>query len=383
MRAMGCVMSEVKEIPMNSIVVERQTIRTPAKIRSRFGRRAILLSAAAIAIGAGIAVYGAHWLTVGQYLETTDDAYVGGDVTVISPKVAGNIAQVAVTDNQFVHAGDLLLTIDDRDYRAALAKADAAVAGDEATLANLDATRKLEEAMVAQAQANIVAADAETVRARDDDSRYRQLAATFAASVQRSQQAEAEFKEASAGGSKARAAEVAAERQLDVIDTQKQQAQAALAGSIASRETARLNLIYTELRAPIDGVIGNRSARLGAYVAAGTQLISLVPAHGLWVDANFKEDQIAHLRPGLPVTITADVLPGTTFHGHVASIAPATGAQFSVLPPENATGNFTKIVQRVPIRIALDAGDSNLGALRPGLSTTVVVNTHPDSSSAQ
>jgi membrane fusion protein (multidrug efflux system) len=146
---------------------------------------------------------------------------------------------------------------------------------------------------------------------------------------------------------------------------------------MAERDLARLNLGYTDLRAPIDGTVGNRSARAGAYAMVGAQLMSLVPASGLWVDANFKENQLAHLRPGMPATITADVLPGEVFRGHVVSLAPATGAQFSVLPPENATGNFTKIVQRVPVRIVLDGDAAVLGSLRPGLSVTADVDERP------
>jgi membrane fusion protein (multidrug efflux system) len=159
-----------------------------------------------------------------------------------------------------------------------------------------------------------------------------------------------------------------------VIDTQKQQAMAALAGASADRDTAQLNLGYTELRAPIDGLVGNRSARNGAFASVGAQLISLVPAHGLWIDANFKEGQLARMRAGMPVRIDADVLPGEVFHGHVASLAPATGAVFSVLPAENATGNFTKIVQRVPVRVLLDGDAATLGVLRPGLSVTARVD---------
>ena len=230
----------------------------------------------------------------------------------------------------FRSAGDLLVKLDDRDYRAALAKAMAAVAGQQATLANLDATRHLQEAMITEAQAGITAADAEIDRARDDQVRYRQLSATAAASLQSYQKADADYKKAIAAGERARAALLATERQLVVIDTQKQQAEAALAAAIADRDTAELNLGYTEVRAPIDGVVGNRSARTGAYATVGAKLISLVPAHGLWVDANFKESQLARMRPGLPVAIEADVLPGQVFHGHVASLAPATGAEFSV-----------------------------------------------------
>jgi membrane fusion protein (multidrug efflux system) len=159
-----------------------------------------------------------------------------------------------------------------------------------------------------------------------------------------------------------------------MIGTRRQQAAAALTQAVAERDIARLNLGYTELRAPIDGTIGNRYARNGAYAAAGSHMMAIVPARGLWVDANFKESQLARMRPGLSATIEADVLPGRRFHGHVASMAPATGAQFSVLPPENATGNFTKIVQRVPVRIVLDDADGVLGTLRPGLSVQAEVD---------
>jgi membrane fusion protein (multidrug efflux system) len=328
-------------------------------------------------IGLGAAWYGYEWWTVRRFIESTDDAYVGGDVTVIAPKVAGLIAEVAVTDNQAVRAGDLLVKLDDRDYRAALAKAAAAVAAQQATLANLDATRLLQEAMIAQAEAEIAAANAEAARSRFDVARYHRLASDQYASVQRFEQADADNKKAIAGAEKARAALAAAQRRLDVIDTQKQQAAAALGQAIAERDLAQLNLDYTELRAPIDAVVGNRSARTGAYATIGAQLMSLVPTQGLWVDANLKESQLAHIRAGLPATIEADVLPGRVFHGHVASLAPATGAQFSVLPPENATGNFTKIVQRVPVRILLDDDASRLGILRPGLSVTAAVDERP------
>jgi len=293
---------------------------------------------------------------------------------VSAPKVAGFIAEVAVTDNQFVHAGDLLVRLDDRDYRAALAKAAAAVAGQQATLANLEATRRLQQAMIAQAKAELTATAAEIARTTYDVERYRSLAQTQAASVQRFQQADADHQKALAADARARAALEAAERRIDVIDTQTQQTLAALAGAVAERDTAQLNLDYTELRAPIDGTIGNRSARAGAYATVGAALVSVVPARGLWVDANFKESQLARMRPGMKVSIAADGLPGEAISGHVTSLAPATGAVFSVLPPENATGNFTKIVQRVPVRIALDDEAATMGRLRPGLSVTAAVD---------
>ena len=356
-------------------IAPRGDILAPSPVRTaRISRKQLAIAAGALALGIGAALYGYNWWTVGRFIETTDDAYVGGDVTVIAPKVAGFIAKVAVTDNQDVHAGDLLVKLDDRDYRAALAKAVAAVAGQQATLANLAAQRSLQLAVIAEAQAQLTATAAEIQRSREDVERYRTLAQDHAASLQRSQQADADYQKALAADAKARAALEAAQRQLDVIDTQCQQTAAALAAAIADRDTAQLNVGYTELRAPIDGTIGNRSARDGAYATIGAPLISLVPAHGLWVDANFKENQLAHMHAGQPVTIDADVLPDRTFHGHVASLAPATGAVFSVLPAENATGNFTKIVQRVPVRVLLDGDAADLGLLRPGLSVTANVD---------
>jgi len=362
---------------MSTTVLERVTVAVPTKADRRLVTRRLAIAGAALLVALGAAWYGHDWWTVGRFIESTDDAYVGGDITVIAPKVAGFIAEVAVADNQAVHAGDLLVRLDDRDYRAALAKTEGAVAAAQAALANLDANRRLQEAVIAQAAAEVAAADAEVARAQFDVVRYRRLAADQFASPQRFQQADADHKKGIAGADKARAALAAAQRQRAVIDTQKQQADAALAEAVAERDLARLALGYTELRAPIDGTVGNRSARTGAFATVGAQLMSLVPASGLWVDANFKESQLARMRPGLPSTIAADVLPGEAFRGHVASLAPATGAQFSVLPAENATGNFTKIVQRVPVRILLDGDAARLGRLRPGLSVTADVDERP------
>lgn len=331
-----------------------------------------ILASVALAL---FAWYGLHWWTTARFIEKTDDAYIGGDVTVIGPKVAGYIDQVLVTDNQRVKAGDVLIRLDSRDYRAHLAKAEGAVEAEEALLANLDATEQLQHAVIGQARAGIDAAGAETARSRNDNARYRKLVGSNAVSVESAQRADATFKTAQALSSKAQAQWLAAQRQLAVIDTQKQQARAALIQARAERDLAQLNVDYTELRAPIDGVIGNRRARVGAYAQAGSQQLSVVPASGLWVDANFKEDQLSHMVPGQRVIIHADVLAGQTFHGHLDSLAPASGSQFSVLPPENATGNFTKIVQRVPVRILLDPADGVLGHLRPGLSVTAEVDT--------
>jgi membrane fusion protein (multidrug efflux system) len=341
----------------------------PTPGRKRLITRAVLLLAAL-----GAAGFGYHWWSEGRFLEETDDAYIGGNVTVVAPKVAGYIAQLEVSDNQLVHAGDVLARLDDRDYKAALAKADGAVAAAEAALANLDATRELQQAVIGQARAGVAASGAETARARDDQTRYQNLSAKAAVSLQSAQRADADYKQALAGDQKSQAQLMAAQRELDVIGTRKLQARAALEQAVAERDIARLNLEYTVLRAPLDGTIGNRRARAGAYATVGNQLLSIVPSHGLWVDANFKEGQLARFKPGQRASIKADLMPGHVYHGTVASLAPATGAQFSVLPPENATGNFTKIVQRVPVRIVLDEADANVALLRPGLSVTAEVD---------
>jgi membrane fusion protein (multidrug efflux system) len=333
---------------------ERVTSEPSAVKPKRTRKRLFIRGGLAVAAIAALS-YGYHWWTDARFVQTTDDAYVGGDVTLIAAKVPGYITDVAVTDNQQVHVGDVLIRIDDRDYRAALAKAEGAVAAQEALLANLDARQNLQLATIAEAKAAAAAVNADTVRAHDDQVRYANLVAKSAVSIQSSQKADADYKQSLANGEKAKAGVLAAQRQLDVIATQKLQAQAALAQAIAERDLARINLGHTELRAPVDGTIGNRRARVGVYAGNGGQLLSIVPSKGLWIDANFKEGQLAKMKPGMRAAI---------------------GAQFSVLPPENATGNFTKIVQRVPVRIVLDEEDAKLGVLRPGLSVEAEVDTH-------
>jgi membrane fusion protein (multidrug efflux system) len=347
----------------------------PPQARRKPNARHVGVVTLAVLAAAGLATFTHHWWTVGRFIQSTDDAYVGGDVTVIAAKVPGFIAALAVTDNQAVHAGDLLLKLDDRDYRASLAKAQAAMGIQRAALINLNAQRHLQEAVIAQAQAEINATDAETARTHTDQVRYEKLLQTGAVSIQNFQQADADHKRALAAGKKAQAALEAAQRQLEVIASQHEQVIATLAAAAADRDLAQLNLGYTELRAPMDGTIGNRSAQIGAYASSSAQLISLVPVRGLWIDANFKESQLAKIHPGSPATIKVDSISGKTFHGHVVSVAPATGAQFSVLPPENATGNFTKIVQRVAVRIVFDDEADTCEQLRPGLSVTAKIDT--------
>jgi membrane fusion protein (multidrug efflux system) len=360
---------------VSSALLADGAVAPAPQVTQKTSRRRLLVGAGAVVVLLAVIVYGFDWFTTGRFIESTDDAYVGGDVTDIAPQVSGVISRIAVGDDQFVHRGDLLVQIDDRDFSAAFAKAKAAVAGDQAMLANLDATTRLQYAMIEQAQAEIVSAQAQAVLARRNQGRYARLAGSNAGSLQDSQTADANNAEAQAGVQKALAALAAAQAQLDVITTQKAQAQAALAGALADQTAASQNLGYTIIRAPFDGVVGNRSAHLGGYAAAGAQLISIVPASGLWIDANFKEDQLARMKPGEPVSIIADVNPHAKITGHVVNLAPASGDIFSVLPAENATGNFTKIVQRVPVRISLDGAAGVLGLLRPGLSVTASVDT--------
>ncbi|RFB76578.1 HlyD family secretion protein [Methylovirgula sp. 4M-Z18] len=361
---------------MNKAVSEAEVqagaVPLPAKKRSR--KPLLVLTVAAVVAG-GI-WYGDQWWQVGRWQETTDDAYVGGDATALSPHVAGHIAEVLVEDNQAVSKGQLLVRIDARLFQAALDRAQANVKEQQATLDNLNARLTLQLSSIKQAEADLVAKKAEAVFTAQDAKRYLALASSNAGSEQNAQKAAVADQQAQAAIDASEAGLAAANQQLKVLGTQIEEAQANLAVAQADLETARLNLGYTEVRAPIDGYIGNRAARVGAYVADGGYLLTIIPSSGLWIDANFKEDQLERMKPGQSTMVVADVAPGHTLQGHVVSVAPATGAVFSVIPPENATGNFTKIVQRVPVRIVID-GASAAGTLRPGLSTTVTVDVRP------
>ena len=340
--------------------------------------RARLKWLAYAAIGGVIAFagarYGYEYWSVGRFIESTDDAYAGGNVTPISPHVAGFVSQILVGDNQYVRAGQPLIRLDDRDFRAAADRAAAIVKAREATLESLERKQTMQETAIRQAKADLDAKQAQATFAKEDDQRYRDLAQTAAGSRQNAERAAALNLAAEASVASSEAGLDAAKQQLTVLDADIAVARADVAQAEADRHTAELNLGYTEIRSPIDGYVGNRAAEIGAYVSSGAYLVTIIPAHDLWVDANFKESQLEHMTPGEAASVVADVLPDHVFHGHVVSVAPATGAVFSVIPPENATGNFTKIVQRVPVRIKLD-DDPMLRALRPGVSTTVGVDT--------
>ncbi|HUZ64913.1 MAG TPA: HlyD family secretion protein [Acetobacteraceae bacterium] len=358
-----------------SSLAGRDTLIAPARARARGGLRRLVLAGAALAIVAGGGWFGYRWWTVGRFIESTDDAYVGGNVTAVAPHVGGFVTDVLVADNQRVRAGQLLIRLDARDYRAALAHAQAVRVGRTAALAGLRAEYAEQEAAIRAQAADLAAKSAQARFAAVDAARYRVLASASAGSRQDAQRSEALDAQARAAVTAADAALAAAREQLAVLAARIAEAAAAVAQAGADLDTARLNLGYTEIRAPIDGYVGNRAAQVGAYVSAGSYLLSVIPASGLWVDGNFKEDQLARMAPGEPATVIADILPGHVFHGHLVSLAHGTGAVFSIIPAENATGNFTKIVQRVPVRVALDAADPKLRLLRPGLSTTIGIDT--------
>jgi membrane fusion protein (multidrug efflux system) len=331
----------------------------------------ILVVALLVAAGAGA---GWYWWTEWRFIETTDDAYVHADTSVISPKIEGYIKEVRVRDNQPVEPGEVMFVIDDRDLAAKLAKAEAAVATAEATVATYANRLSYQQAMIGQAAAAVEAAEIDLDRARLDHRRYAALVTSDFASRQRFETAEAESRRAQAALDKARAALVAERNQLAVIESQKREEEARLAQDRASLALARNDLDSTIIRAPFAGIVGNRAGRVGQYVKPGTHLAALVPLPHVYVTANFKETQLTHMRPGQKAAIRVDAYPEHSLTGTIESFSPASGAQFSLLPPDNATGNFVKIVQRVPVRIALPADSELIRLLRPGLSVTVSVD---------
>jgi membrane fusion protein (multidrug efflux system) len=347
------------------------------KISLRPSQKAVKRTALALALVLGIAAaadFGYGYATTGRYLETTDDAYVKADSTIISPKVSGYIAQVQVGDNEKVKASQLLARIDDRDFKAALDQAHADVNASEAAVRNLDAQISLQAPIIEQGTADVAAAEANLQFAREEQARYDGLMKTGSGTIQRAQQTDAALREKAAQLQHGKSGLLAAQRKVDVLTTDRAKAVAQLDRSRAVEAQAALNLSYTQITAPVDGTVGARSLRVGQYVQAGTQLMAVVPLDAVYVVANFKETQLTHVRNGQPVEIEIDSFHGTKLRGHVDSLSPASGLEFALLPPDNATGNFTKIVQRVPVKIVLD--DHTLtGLLRPGMSAEPTINT--------
>ncbi|MBB3226542.1 membrane fusion protein (multidrug efflux system) [Luteibacter sp. Sphag1AF] len=345
---------------------------------------------AVLAMAAGVVVLVAalmYWWIVARYHESTDDAYVRADIVSVSPRVSGYVATVLVQDNQEVKAGDVLAHIDDRDYAAhvafatsnvAAAKAD--IAGREAAITHLDAQAAEQTSQIAAAEAELEAREAAARKASLEMDRQKSLRREQIASEQQWEAAQADAAMSASATAAARARLSAARQALTSLRTDRVRAQAALDGAHAelakaqaSFDLASLDLAHTEIRAPAAGMVGQRSLRAGQYVAVGTPLLAIVPRQ-TYVVANFKETQLGRVQRGQPVDVEVDALGGRVVHGHVESFAPASGAEFALLPPDNATGNFTKVVQRMPLRIALD-GDS-AALLRPGMSVVTTIDTH-------
>jgi membrane fusion protein, multidrug efflux system len=340
-------------------------------------RHAIKRAAIGLALALGIAAavdYGYGYVTVGRYLEATDDAYVKADSTLISPKVSGYIAEVLVSDNEKVRDGQLLARIDDRDFKTALAQAQADLAASEAAVRNLDAQIELQKPVIAQQAAEVDAADANLKFAEQERARSDELMKSGSGTVQRAQQTDAALRAQTAQLQQGKAGLVAANKKLEVLATDRAKAVAQVDHARAVKQQAALNLSYTQITAPVEGTVGARTLRVGQFVQAGTQLMAVVPLDQVYVVANFKETQLTHMREGQPVELRIDSFRSTPLKGHVDSLSPASGLEFALLPPDNATGNFTKIVQRVPVKIVLD--ENNLsGLLRPGMSAEPVVDT--------
>jgi membrane fusion protein (multidrug efflux system) len=354
------------------IVNDKSAMPAPARRRGLIRKGAL-----ALALLAGTAVagsYGHDYWTTGRFLESTDDAYVKADYTTIAPKVAGYIDAVLVQDNQRVTAGQVLARIDDRDFRSALAQANADVDAAAAAVRNLDAQIVLQQSLIEQARAAIDVSRAALTFADADAERYRDLMKTGSGTIQRAEQTESARGQAAAQLQRDQAGLVAAQNKVTVLATEREQARAQLDRSRALAHQAELNLSYTTITAPVDGTVGARSLRLGQFVSAGTQLMAVVPLNATYVVANFKETQLTFMRDGQPVELRVDSFPHLALKAHVDSVSPASGLEFALLPPDNATGNFTKIVQRIPVKITLD--DSRMaGLLRAGMSVEPTVNT--------
>ena len=345
----------------------------PVPARSRLRR--LLIGGAGLAALALGAYYGWNYWTVGRFQVSTDDAYVQADTITIAPKVSGYLSAVLVGDNEPVKAGQVLARIDDRDYKVALEQADADVAAARAAIASKEAAIETQGSVIDAAKATILVDQANETFAGQENKRYVDLASTGYGSVQNAQQATSRIAAARASVQRDTAALASAMKQVALQKAELAQAQAALAHDEAVRSQAGLNLGYTAIVAPADGVVGNRTLRVGQFVQAGTQLMSVVPSAEAYVVANFKETQLTDVRRGQPVDIEVDMFPGRVYHGHVDSLAPASGQTFALLPPDNATGNFTKVVQRIPVKILLDANGADAGDLRPGMSVIPSIDT--------
>ena len=333
-------------------------------------RRWILMGLAPVAVAVIAYVY----LTGGRY-QSTDDAYIQSDAVTVSPKVSGYIEQVYVGDNQNVKAGTPLARIDPRDYRAQAAQYQAQIDVAKANADNVRAMIREQESSITQARAQLSSAQTDARFNSGEVDRYAPLAASGAETREKLTSLRNQAAQSAATVAAQRAALESAQRRIGSLTAQVRQAQAQGETAQAQMAAADVNLKSTIVRASVDGRIGDKSVRVGQFVQSGTRMMSVVPLQAIYITANFKETQLGRMRDGQPAAISVDALPGVALHGHVESVSPGTGAQFSLLPPQNATGNFTKIVQRVPVRIAIDAGSDARRVLVPGLSVSVNVDT--------
>ncbi|RLV61332.1 HlyD family secretion protein [Parashewanella curva] len=336
-------------------------------------KRSPLIRAFALVFVVILAV-AAYWFSYGQYFESTDNAYTAGDVTNISAQISGKVIQSFVSENQKVSAGQLLGKIDDRDFLVSIEKAKANVTLASTELETLHAQQQLQQSKISQAKSKIASAQAQYNLAKQQVIRAKSLIKSNYASQKDLDTAISQQKVTQAQVKEAQAGLQAANDSLNVITSQLQQAKAKISVANAQLEQAKIALSYTKIKAPVDGVVGKKGLRVGLYVQPGMPLLSVVPSDKIWVTANFKETQIADIKPGMKVELALDAYPDTPLEGEVESFSPATGAQFALFPPENATGNFTKVVQRVPVRIKLLHPEKLQGRLIPGLSVEAMVD---------
>jgi membrane fusion protein (multidrug efflux system) len=342
-----------------------------------------LLLVSAVPLGLALATASAvYYFTSARFVVSTDDSYVQADSTIVASRVSGYISAVLVEDDQPVRAGQVLARIDDRDFRAALDQARADARAAQAEVDDLRAQLAQQDTLIARARAGVAASESAVDVARLNQVRYRKMADIGFGSQQQAQEADAEERGRSADVERDRAALANAQQQVYVLRAKLGQAQALEERSGVLERRSALQLSYTTIIAPIDGVVAARTVRLGQYVQAGTQLTALVPLAMVYVTANFKETQLTWVRAGDPVRLRVDTFPGARLAGCVDSLAPASGLEFSLLPPDNATGNFTKIVQRIPVKIVLDPHQPLIGSLRAGMSVEASIYTKPVSGSA-
>lgn len=322
-----------------------------------------------------VATLGIYGFTGERGQQSTNDAYISADYSNVAPKVAGFISQVLVEDNQQVKAGQLLAVIDDRDFQTALAASEADVLAAQAQYEQASAVVQRQASVIAQSQATVEVSKAEVTFAEQEQNRYAHLAGMGAGTVQNAQQARNRIDTARARQNSAVASLAADRKQVDFFTAQQHAAEAGLKRARAARDQARLQLSYTRIVAPVDGMVGERAVRIGNYVTPGARLLSVVPLDQVYVVANFQETQLTQVTPGQAVDVRVDTFSGEALKGHVESIAPATGVTFAAIKPDNATGNFTKVVQRLPVKIVLDPGQPLLARLRVGMSVEAAIDT--------